>query len=278
MKRLLPVFILIFLYSFIPTDNGPVIKLNGKKLYYSILGDGKPAIVFLTGMGVPMQDMAPLQERISLITRTLCYDRAGIGRSEAMDNDRSIQTLSTELKDVLEKTGFTPTFIIVAHSRGAQVARYFANKYPDKVKGLILIDPSLPEIKSTQRALRTKEENAKADSAFYVDFTIESTIPAVIKNEMGHYPKADSSLMDTIPLPKNIPVTILASVKPTEGKYGEQDIAIKAIRLKELTATAPQTKLVLTEKSGHFIYEDEPGLVTNEIASMIKVLRSKGKK
>lgn len=281
MKRLLILSIILFshcAFSQMAKEGIASLKINGKKQFYCIKGEGQPAMVFLSGMGVPMQDMNILQDRISQITRTFAYDRPGIGRSEVSESDRSIPVICAELKELLEKTYFTQSFILLGHSRGALVARYFASKYPQKVKGLILIDPALPEIKSKQRALRTPEENAKADSAFYVNFTIEPTIPQTVKNELKYYPKGDSAVMDTITLSKKIPITIIASVKPGDDKYNQEDLNIKTARLKNFLIEAPQAKLILTEKSGHFIYEDEPTLVTNEIASMIKAMRMKGKK
>ncbi len=275
MKKIAVILPLLFAFAFRADQNPPYVKINGKKQYFTIMGDGQPAIVFITGMGVPMQDMYGLQERLSQITRTFNYDRAGLGKSENLSEDRSLPMLCEELKDMLEKTYFTKKFILVGHSRGALMARYFANKYPSKVLGLMLIDPAVPEIKAQLRSLRTKEENAKADSTFYVDFTMESTVPAATKNEMKCYPKADSALMSTIPLPKNIPITILSSVKITEDKHSQQDAAIKALFLQNMISEVPKAKLVLTEKSGHIIYIDEPALVTVEIANLIRALQSK---
>lgn len=273
MKKCWPLFLCPFLLAFLWLDNVPFIKINGKKQFYTIKGEGRPAIVFLTGMGVPMQEMGALQERIAQITKTFAYDRAGIGRSEALEAERSIPNLCAELKELLEKTYFTKNFILVAHSRGAVLARYMAAKYPEKVLGMILIDPALPEIKWQQKNLRNAEEKTKADSAFAANYTNNPSLPATVKQEMKFYPKADSAIVSMLPLPKKIPITLIASTQVSDDKYSEADIEIKVAYLKKLVKEAPQTKLVFTSKSGHFIYEDEPGLVTNEIASMIRAFK-----
>ena len=55
-----------------------------------------------------------------------------------------------DLADVLDAEG-APGAVVVGHSLGAQIAVHFAHQHPDKVRGLVLIDPVF------QRALRGRQ-------------------------------------------------------------------------------------------------------------------------
>jgi pimeloyl-ACP methyl ester carboxylesterase len=45
-----------------------------------------------------------------------------------------------ELHTLLQKAGVKPPYILVGHSLGGIIARLFEKKYPDEVKGLVLVD------------------------------------------------------------------------------------------------------------------------------------------
>ncbi len=252
------------------SDSLQFVEIRGKKQYYVNKGEGNPVVVFVSGLGPTMDDFFEIQNKISKTTQTFCYDRAGVGKSEPFNNDRSLENISSELKELLEKVKISKPFILVGHSRGGLIARFFANKYPDKICGLILIDPALPEHRSMKRSQRTDKEKVEFD-AFYNSFCTDSIkYSATIRSEFN---AADSASISGKNFPSNIPITILASNKITKDKYSKADTKIKVDLLNAYLKTAPQIKLILTNKSGHFIHEDEPKLVVKEILLMINKIK-----
>jgi pimeloyl-ACP methyl ester carboxylesterase len=252
------------------SDSLQFVEIRGKKQYYVNKGEGNPVVVFVSGLGPTMDDFFEIQNKISKTTQTFCYDRAGVGKSEPFNNDRSLENISSELKELLEKVEISKPFILVGHSRGGLIARFFANKYPDKICGLILIDPALPEHRSMKRSQRTDKEKVEFD-AFYNSFCTDSIkYSATIRSEFN---AADSASISGKNFPSNIPITILASNKITKDKYSKADTKIKVDLLNAYLKTAPQIKLILTNKSGHFIHEDEPKLVVKEILLMINKIK-----
>jgi len=252
------------------SDSLQFVEIRGKKQYYVNKDEGNPVVVFVSGLGPTMDDFFEIQNKISKTTQTFCYDRAGVGKSEPFNNDRSLENISSELKELLEKVKISKPFILVGHSRGGLIARFFANKYPDKICGLILIDPALPEHRSMKRSLRTDKEKVEFD-AFYNSFCTDSIkYSATIRSEFN---AADSASISGKNFPSNIPITIIASNKITKDKYSKADTKIKVDLLNAYLKTAPQIKLILTNKSGHFIHEDEPKLVVKEILLMINKIK-----
>lgn len=51
-------------------------------------------------------------------------------------------------------------YILVGHSMGGFIIRKFQQSYPDKVKGLVLVDPSHEKLMESILATKPKEEAA----------------------------------------------------------------------------------------------------------------------
>jgi pimeloyl-ACP methyl ester carboxylesterase len=258
-----------FSFKFLLSDKEKFVEIKGKKQYYQSKGVGSPAVIFVSGLGPTMDDFFRIQNKIAKTAQVLCYDRAGIGKSEPLNNVRTLENISDELKELLDKLGLDKPCVLVGHSRGGLIVRYFANKYPERVCGLILIDPAIPEYKWKKRMLRTEKEKIEFDK-YYNSFCADSTkYSATIRSEFG---APDSASISGKNFPLNIPITILASNKCTKDKYSKEESEIKVDLLKNYLIVAPQIKLIFTNKSGHFIHEEEPGLVIDEILLMLKKL------
>ena len=153
---------------------GKLIEINNHKMH--IYGEGTanntPTVVFTSGWKTPSPyvDYYPLQKEISKYTRAVVYERPGYGWSEIDTNDtreRSVDTITNELHELLYKSGEKGPFIIVAHSFGAKEALRFAQLYSDEVAGIILIDGSNPDYTVTQ----------KRPSKYFLKYgTIQSTL------------------------------------------------------------------------------------------------------
>lgn len=109
---------------------------NNIKLYYELYGSGTP-IVFIhpTSMGLlTFKYQKPLSKHFKL----LMYDLRGNGQSTHHHEYMSISTLSDDLYFLLKELKLKEVFIC-GYSNGGCIAQEFAIKYPDYVKGVILI-------------------------------------------------------------------------------------------------------------------------------------------
>jgi pimeloyl-ACP methyl ester carboxylesterase len=270
-------FILLFsiiCFSFIckqdKKDKEQFVEINGKKQYYLSKGTAEPVIVFVTGLGPTMDDFKKVQNTLSKQTRVICYDRAGIGKSETFNNERNLENISTELKLLTEKIGLIKPFILVGHSRGGLIARYFTDKYPTQVCALVLIDPAIPELKERKLKLRTESEKKELD-VYYQSFCTDTiTYTPTIRNEFKNTFQNDSIDVFGKGFSSCIPITIIASNKLTKEKYSKEDNEIKMGLINKYKAINPAIKIVLTNKSGHFIHDEEPKLVCKELLYVLK--------
>lgn len=74
--------------------------------------------------------------------RAIAIDLRGHGRSRPpADGDYSIDALASDVAAAADHLGLT-RFVLVGHSLGGTVATAFAGAHPDRVAGLLLLDPA----------------------------------------------------------------------------------------------------------------------------------------
>lgn len=121
---------------------GQMIDINGEKMHVYSMGDGEETIVLLPGFGValPSADFGPLMRELSEKHTVVTVEYFGIGFSDQTAIPRTNENYINELRTALEKAGFTPPYILMPHSASGIYSEYYANKYPDEIKGIIMLD------------------------------------------------------------------------------------------------------------------------------------------
>jgi pimeloyl-ACP methyl ester carboxylesterase len=129
------------------TSSGRRVQIaGGQWLYLCERGNGAPTIVFEAGIGATSQNWYALQNDLAGVTRTVTYDRGGLGWSSARcSSERTPSNIARELHQMLHSAGIAPPYLLVGHSFGGLVMRRFATDYPSEVSGVVLVDPMRPE-------------------------------------------------------------------------------------------------------------------------------------
>ena len=109
-------------------------------LEYFIVGEGETTLIIETGMGGSYYNWFPFIEKIKNDFTIVVYHRAGYGKSSASNKLRTTENIAVELNGLIEKIGITDKFILLGHSFGGLCAQQYTIIYPEKIKGLILID------------------------------------------------------------------------------------------------------------------------------------------
>jgi pimeloyl-ACP methyl ester carboxylesterase len=101
-----------------------------------------PTVVFESGLGLPAALWRSVWEELPADVALLCYDRAGLGGSEARFPPRSAADQAQQLWALLMTAPVHPPYLLVAHSAGAFIARLLAAEHAAEMAGLILVEPS----------------------------------------------------------------------------------------------------------------------------------------
>lgn len=104
-------------------------------------GDGLP-ILFLHSLAGNGGQWALQLDHLRRHRRALALDLRGHGDSDpADDNDYRIENLADDVAAAADQSGLR-RFVLAGHSLGALVAIEYAGRHPERVAGLLLVDPN----------------------------------------------------------------------------------------------------------------------------------------
>lgn len=127
---------------------GQYVNINGKKMHLYISGKGQNTIILLPGLGTtaPVLDFMPLAEDLAKENRVVIIEPFGYGWSDITSEERSIENEVEEIRSALQTLDIEGPYILMPHSLSGLHSIYYANTYPDEVKGIIGIDCTLPQM------------------------------------------------------------------------------------------------------------------------------------
>ncbi|EEM12412.1 hypothetical protein bmyco0003_8330 [Bacillus pseudomycoides] len=128
-------------------SEGTLVNFNNKKINVYKEGSGEDTYVFMSGSGIaaPVYELKGLYSKFSKENKIAVIERAGYGYSDAFHDDRDIDTMLEQSREALIQSGNKPPYILVPHSISGIEAIYWAQKYPNEVKGIIALDIGLPK-------------------------------------------------------------------------------------------------------------------------------------
>ena len=122
---------------------GELLEVDGHRVHVQARpgAANAPTVVLEAALGGTSLSWVYVQRALAELAPTLSYDRAGLGWSEAGSLPRDLPRLVAELEAVLARAGGPPPYILVGHSFGALIVRHYAALRPERVAGLVLVDP-----------------------------------------------------------------------------------------------------------------------------------------
>jgi pimeloyl-ACP methyl ester carboxylesterase len=105
-------------------------------------GQGPVTVVFESGFG---QDAGVWKDVIADLgtqCRCIAYARAGLGKSGTDGKPKSIEEHVQDLGAVIDTLAPGRKVVLVGHSYGGLLATEFARLHPERLQGLVLVDPA----------------------------------------------------------------------------------------------------------------------------------------
>lgn len=123
---------------------GQLIDVGGHRLHLHCTGSGSPTVVLQPGGGDFSSVMAWIAPAVASQTRVCVYDRAGRGWSESAEGPQDATQIATDLHTLLQRGDVPGPYVLAGHSFGGLYVLTYADRYPDEVAGMVLVDSTNP--------------------------------------------------------------------------------------------------------------------------------------
>jgi pimeloyl-ACP methyl ester carboxylesterase len=118
---------------------------DGRLLHVVCMGTGSPTLILTAGAGdFAGAGWSKIQPEMAKISRTCAWDRAGFGLSDGTKAEVSSASTTADLEAALATGAIPGPYVMVGHSLGSFESLLFTDRHPDKVVGMVLVDPSIP--------------------------------------------------------------------------------------------------------------------------------------
>lgn len=139
------------------------LEYKGISIHYRVLGKGV-AIVLLHGFLENRTMWKNIIPELSKRNKVITIDLLGHGKTPCIGYVHTMEHQSDLVAAVLKKINIRKS-IFIGHSMGGYVALAFAEKYPEKIKGLCLLNSTSNNDDPSRQELRSKA-NAMAQTNF----------------------------------------------------------------------------------------------------------------
>ncbi len=120
---------------------GRLVSIGERKLHVYEQGSGPVAVVFEAGIAASSLSWSLVQRPVAEFARTISYDRAGFGWSDGAGSHATAADAAQDLGRMLDAVVGQERVILVGHSFGGLITRVFQQQRPERVAGLVLVDP-----------------------------------------------------------------------------------------------------------------------------------------
>lgn len=261
--------------------SGTFLQLPDGRTWYELAGpaNGKP-VVFVNGYSIPHylwdHNFAALAEAGF---RVLRFDHYGRGWSDRPDVKYDDALFDRQIVNLLDALGIRGKVCLVGSSMGGIVAANFADRHPERVERLVLIDPAgmmpkprwpkslllIPGIGELVMRLTSDDTLAAtmADDLLYPQLQPEyvekykpqMTIPGFRRAILSTY--RSGLLFDRRDVYERLGKTNI----PILMMWGDHDLVIPMDAGMEMLKLMPKTRWWVIEETGHVPHYEVPGVV-----------------
>ena len=272
------------------------IDIGGCNLYCEQEGEGVPLVLINGGPGGTHHCFHPHFSRARNFARIIYYDQRGCGLSDYKpEKGYTVNQAVDDLERLRKALGFDQ-WVVLGFSYGGLLGQCYAKKYPENLKGLVLVGSSLGFLDlspSRDQEFISDQEREKINQIWGT--TGLSMAQAVYnlhlngdwKRQYYYRPSWDDlarmALYECVydkdfrnPGPSENEVDLLGIFEgcpiPTLILEGKWDMTWSADKPQRLLKNHPNARLVIFEESAHSIFQDEPEAFFAELRHFLSEL------
>ena len=261
----------------------PHVTADGVELYYELRGQGVP-LTIVSNYFVVSVAWRPFTTELLGDHQLLTYDLRNQGASSMAPGE--LEAHVSDLESLLDGLAIEQTYLL-GHSVSTQVCRDFILAHPERVKGAILVAPSLSPWGSRRRAQLLRSwlgglERDGAEGLFDLFFPLvfsEGMLDTVGTPAYLALKDRFLALNSQEQLRRNIAGALEAERRGGNGleqiacpvllTTGDEDFLNSPRSMERMAATMPDASLRLIERAGHTPYFEEPVLFQRIVAEFI---------
>ncbi|WP_251401914.1 alpha/beta fold hydrolase [Ureibacillus chungkukjangi] len=280
---------------------GELVDVNGENMHIYTKGNGDNTVVLLSGLGTaaPVLDFEPLINEMAKTNKVVVVEPFGYGWSDVTNKERTVENIVEEIRIALTKSNLPGPYILMPHSISGIYSMYFANKYPEEVKAIVGIDPTLPE------ALDYFDETAPTMpeilsyvaptgiARFALNIDPEGFLPIAVdgtyseenqkmteaisawkgynKTVVNETNEIENNIRKTINMkfPSSMPVLLFTTKEEKETTNGKNSVTFYETQL----SNSPASKIVILE-GHHYLHWTHYKEISKAVSELIKISSS----
>jgi len=238
------------------------IKYQNKTVNYRVEGSG-PAMVLLHGFLENIHIWDDFSSALSKLNKVISIDLPGFGKTDVFSENHSMEFMADVVNAVLEEENIKYC-LLAGHSMGGYVSLAFAEKYGEKLKGLVLFHSHAKA--DDEEGKRNRSRTIEIVKKDHVDF-ISNFIPLLFAEEnVEKFADKISELKKmSLQTPKEGVIAALAGMRdrkdmrklltkvdfPVLFIIGKQDSRVSMEVLKEQVFLPKHSEALILDKVGH---------------------------
>jgi pimeloyl-ACP methyl ester carboxylesterase len=264
---------------------------NGQEVHVRDTGPrDAPALLLIHGSGASLHTWEGWADRLEKTYRIIRYDQPGHGLTgPQIDGDYSGKAFSDTAAMVMDHLGVS-SYLVAGNSMGGWVAWSHALAYPERVKGLILVDSSgAPAIAPREIPIGFRLASSPLFQPLITSFTPRSIIASTLEGSVAdkdmlsdahidrywnllRYPGNRQAVLDMGKADrKQITAEEIAQIAaPTLILWGSQDTLIPVDAARWFDEHIPDSSLVIYGDLGHLPMEEDAARTANDLDSWLK--------
>jgi proline iminopeptidase len=272
------------------------IDIGGCNLYCEQEGEGIPLILINGGPGGTHHCFHPHLSRAKGFARIIYYDQRGCGLSDYKPEKGYTVNQAVDDLERLRKALDIDQWVVLGFSYGGLLGQCYATKYPENLKGLVLVGSSLGFLDlspSRDQEFISDQESKKISQIWgtpglsVAQAVYNLQLNGDWKRQNYYRPSRDDlarmALYECVydkdfrhPGPSENEVDLLGTFEdcpiPTLILEGKWDMTWSADKPQRLLKNHPNARLVIFNESAHSIFEDEPEAFFAELQHFLSEL------
>jgi pimeloyl-ACP methyl ester carboxylesterase len=262
-----------------------MVNIGGRRLFIHCEGEGSPTIIMENGQGIdpPPWNWSNFYMHLAEITRTCMYDRANWGKSDPAPKSRTAQDMVNDLYALLVNAQIPGPYVFAGHDIGGWIVRLYAGQYPEEVVGMILVDSIHPDIglrMSMAYPTETSNEPSPMTKERYIWANYYDSSIIMPNDSEGWDLRTSAEQVRKVTSLGDVPLLVLTG---DLVKYGDYTLiraiqpmlyAIWSTSQRDLLPLSTDSQLIVIQGAGHFMWNDKPDEVVNEIRQFVQEARA----